>query len=98
MKVNLSQQIKNLDGETIKTDDKDLTLGRVCVQALTTPLEADSKLAGEKVAARWKLIQRLHGGNGDTELTPEEVAEIRNRLPQTFTVIVAGQAYEMLNG
>lgn len=97
MKVNMDVVLKGLDGKPLRQEDKDMTLGMACVMALSTPLEEDKKLGADKVVARWKLTVALHGG-GEHDLSPEQLSELRGRLPQVLTLIAAGQCCELLSG
>ena len=98
MKVNMDQVLKDFDGDPIKDDkDRPWTLGRICVSALSTPLESDKNLSPEKAVTRWVLATALHSG-GEKELTPEEAAEIRERLPKCYAILLSGQACDMLKG
>lgn len=103
MKVNLDQQLKDFDGDPIEVEnvkegkEKYWTLKKAVVSALAQSLEADKNMAPDKAVARWKLAMRLHGG-GEQELTPEELVEIRERLPKCYTVLISGQACELLKG
>lgn len=95
MKVNLDQLILDLEGKPIKDGEKLITLRTGVVLALSTPLEEDRNLGADETVKRWKLCVALYVG-GEQEITPEDAALIRARLPKVWTVIPAGQAIEML--
>lgn len=101
MKVDLTQPINDLDGKAMKEGDKDekgLTLGRICVIALSTPIDEDRGINADTVVKRWKLAIELHNKES-AELTAEQMTELRNRIPKVIlSPIAAGQACEMLKG
>lgn len=101
MKVDLSTPINDFDGTQLKDEsDKPLTLGRVCVVSLSTPLEDDRGLTPEKVVERWHLANRLYiyREGKEVELSPEEAATIRSRIPKCFILKAAGPAIDLLKG
>lgn len=101
MKVNLAAPINDFDGKQLKDEsEKPLTLGRVCVISLSTPMEEDRGLTPEKTLERWQLANRLHIYREDkeVEITPEEAALIRSRIPKCFVLTAAGPAIELLKG
>lgn len=97
MKANLDQAILDLDGRPLKDGEKMVTLRTGVVLALSTPLEEDRNLSADETVKRWKLCMTLYAG-GEQEITPEDAALIRGRLPRVWTVVPAGQAIEMLKG
>lgn len=96
MKIDANKEIKKFDGTPVLQGDIPLKLGRACSQALAEALEEDRKLGAEKTLARWKLATALYSAEGEFDLTPEQAAEIRGRVPQVFTLVVAGQIIEAL--
>jgi hypothetical protein len=98
VKLDLKQEMKDLDGKPILHEEKPMTLGRVCVIVLQTPIDEDRGISSEKVVARWKLCLQLHGTD-EADLTAEQMTEIRNRIPKViFTLAVAAQACDLLKG
>jgi hypothetical protein len=95
-KIKTDTPLKLLDGQPLNGEDgRAMTLKAVCVNALLASFDEDRNMLPEKALARWKLAVRLHAG-GDVEVTPEELTEIRARVPKQYTVLVSGQALEML--
>lgn len=98
MKLNLNTTLIGLNGSPIKDGDKDATLGVIAARALATPLERDKGSQPESVITRWRLAMKLQIGAPDTELSPEQVTEVRSRIAEVFALEVAGPALELLNG
>jgi len=95
-KINLDQVLVDLKGGDIMEDKEPLTLAKVCSGALSVPIEEDKNLDPGKAIGRWRLAVRLHAG-GEQELSPEEVTQLRARLPKIYlSAIISGQAASML--
>ena len=97
MKVDLDQVILGFDDKPLKVEGKELKLGEIMVKALATNIEGDNQLPADKMLARWKLAMSAHAG-GSQELSPEQITEIRARLPKMFILEVAGRACALLEG
>lgn len=98
MKVDFNQVLKDFEGDPLKNDkNKEWTLKTAAVSALATALEEDKGMTADKAVARYKLALRLQEG-GEQELSPEEATEIRNRLAKCYSILISGQACEMLKG
>ena len=96
MKIDFSVVLKDLKGEAIKFDDGDLTLERVAVSALLQPTKEET---GETKYKKYGLIKKLHGAAEPVELKTEEVADIKKSIGESsFTAIVTGQAWDLLEG
>lgn len=95
MKVNFSQPLKNLNGDSLK-DDKDVAipLGTVCTNALMMTIQGDKADGVEKVK-RYDLATRIHSG-GEVEVSVEDVALIKKMIGEGYGALVVGQAYKML--
>lgn len=98
MKVDLKKVLTDFDGKPVEHEGKVMTLGRACSIVLSTPLEEDKASGPDRTVERWKLALALHSGT-EMELTPEQAAELRARIPRVIlTLSVAGQACELLKG
>lgn len=100
MKVNLDQFLVDFEGDPLKILETDelWTLKKAVVNVLSAPIDGDRNVDPEKAVARWRLAVRLQAG-GEQEVSPEEAAEIRGRLPKVYpSALLSGQACEMLKG
>ena len=81
MKINFSQTLTIRGIRVQVTEGQDVTLGEACRVALIAPTE--QKLSIDKMVERGRLALRLAEG-GEIEIKPEEVAKIREALPNAF--------------
>ena len=93
MKINFSQQLKNLKGEEIK----DLTLKVVSTEALLATFDDERALSGEEKAKRYLLATRVYA-NEELDLTVEEIAKLKQLIGKGYGPLIVGQAWEMLEG
>lgn len=97
MKINLEQVLKSLDGTHLLSEDqKEITLGKVCVGALTNMLPTE-QATGEVKFQRFQLAQKINGQK-EIELTSEEIVIIKERVGVLHSPLVVGLVYEMLEG
>lgn len=102
MKVDFSQQLKNLTGEVIKDslepNAKLLTLKSVCQTALLGIYPNDTA-DGEEKSRRWLLAMSLESAKElDLDLKPEDVALMKKLIGLAYGPLVVGPSYQMLNG
>ncbi len=96
MKIDFSQVLTDLESKPIKTDEGELTLERVAVSALLQPAKDES---GDTKYAKYKLIKAIHGATEPVELKAEEVSTIKAAIgSSSFTAIVTGQAWDLIEG
>jgi hypothetical protein len=101
VKADFDVVLKDLEGKAIPVeagkDETPLTLKTVALRALTTPLQEDQSLKGEESFKRLELARKINKG-GEVELDPADAVLIRDRAPKVWTVVIAGQCYELLKG
>lgn len=102
MKIDMSQQLRGLDGKPVLVKDGEesvpMKLSNVCVNALLTATEGDKKQSGEDKFKNYHLAQKLHE-KSEVELEAEEVAKLKERVSKVFpSPLVVGQAWDMLEG
>lgn len=97
MKYNLDVVIKNLDGKPVKSDDKDLTVRKVCQMALLNP-SGDDKANGKRSFDKFRLAQKLHDSKGEVELEAEDVTLIKELVGKSYVPLVVGRVYETFEG
>lgn len=100
MKIDFSAVLKELDGTDIIEKDKNgadapVTIGQICVRALTIPIPTDASLTGEEVFKRLELARKIYAG-GEQEIDPADAVLIRDRAAKMFGITVSGQVYEKL--
>jgi len=96
MKVNFSQPLKDLEGNTLNNEKgKGVFLNTVCANALIASPE-NNKVDGVEKVKRYELAKKIMGG-GDIDVSVEELALIKELLGTSYGVLVVGQAYKMLD-
>jgi len=96
VKVNFAAVLTDLKNEPLKDADGDLTLERVAVSALLQPAKDET---GETKYKKYGLIKQIHGAAEPVDLKSEDVATIKRAIgDSSFTAIVTGQAWDMIEG
>lgn len=96
--VDFKAQIKNIDGTTIPTSEKDptpLSLGKIAEDALlANNLPGDNLAEGEKAKRFW-LALKVHE-NKDS-LTADEIATIKKVISLGYGPLIVGRAIQLLD-
>ena len=104
MKIDFNQILLDMECSPIKEGDKTVTLKRVATNALLTPFDDEKNLSGEEKVKRFNLASKIQAGDTDpyttnsaiVDLKTEEIAEIKKMIGKAYTVLVVGQAWQML--
>jgi hypothetical protein len=100
MKLDKDAQLFDFKGTGLTiADDKPLTVGWLCLEALQMISEDEKGLSGEEKQKRFYLAHRI-SRNKAPNLTTEEVAKIKAlaaKVPHWGPLIV-GQLWELLEG
>lgn len=94
MKINFSQNIRNIDGSELQDSP---TLKDIAIQALITPTEGDNQMMPQTKFSHGLLAQKIAIGGDIVEVTVEEVATLKDRIGKGFpplVVLYAWQAFE----
>jgi len=98
MKINFNTELKTISGKEIKGEDnKILTLGDVCTNALLTNFK-DENIEGKEKLRRFKLAQKIYGVKELVSIEAEDIVSIKDLVAKAYTTIVVGQAWELLEG
>lgn len=96
MKIAWNTVFKDIDGKEIKeSGDKDLTLGRVAINALCQVTQADQSMTGEEKFKLGLLAHKIHT-EPEAEFEAEEVSKIKDRIGKLYTPLMVFQAYNLL--
>jgi hypothetical protein len=100
MKINVDQQIKNLEGELFKESDgtTDLTLKKVLVRALVLQHPSDDKQTGDEKFALYQLASKITNTEGEIDVKPEDIIILKKRVGIMYATAMVGPVYEILNG
>lgn len=104
MKVNFSQEIKTIEGETLqrakavgdKVEQVPATLKWAVVEALLAPAQSED-LTGEEKAQRYELALKIQGSAGELDVSVDDVSLIKKLCDAQFTPLVVGQVRRMLD-
>lgn len=110
MKINLNYKFKALNGVFItqKVDigkkdedgkpimkDEPLTLGKACAVALLGNFPGE--LSGDEKVKRYSLAMDIHKAKNSIDLTVEDVSLIKELIAKVYSVLVTGQAWQILD-
>lgn len=102
MKIDFSQQIVDLDGEPAAFSHKHpvATLGLVAADALLAQTKpGDAPPTNIELIEAFDLARRVHRSAPDTEITPEELVLIKDKITKHQVLpLVSGQALSLLSG
>lgn len=90
--INLDIELKTLNGEAIKENEKVIMVKDICANAL---LSTEEKMEGRVKLENWNLAQKVYKG-GDVDLTPEEIVKIRELVGKNYTTLIVGQIYDIV--
>jgi hypothetical protein len=98
MIIDFNQKVINiLTGKVFINEDKtEITLKNVACVALFSNLQ-DEIIDGEEKLKRYDLGTRIIK-NPKIELTAEEVVKIKELISKTYTTIIVGKVFEMIEG
>jgi hypothetical protein len=97
MKVNFDSKLCNIDGTTITSNNEDLLLKKVSIEALMMLSDSDRGSSGEVKFKRYELALKISVG-GEVEISPEEAATLKARIGEVYGPAVIGPAWKLLNG
>ena len=102
MKINFVQEIQKLEGGVlvIKQEgepDKPMLLRMACVNALMGLYEDEKNLSGEEKVKRYDMATKIQAMS-EVDFTTEEIATIKKLVAKSYSPLVVGQAWKMLEG
>lgn len=97
MKIDFTRKFTNFNGEVLKDiqNDKELTLGYICVEALLS-LDKSTSLDGVEKLKRYDLALSIYKGEKET-LKSEEISLLKDLIGKVYTTMIVGQAFKMLD-
>ena len=104
MKINFNEPFVDLSNEPIiektqigkETKDVTIILKAICTTALLA-LQEKENLSGEEKVKRYELAKRIFAG-GEINLKTEQIVLLKDLIGKSFTPIIVGQAFRMLEG
>ena len=99
-KIDLDTQLYNLEGaaltNNVNGEEIPWTLGKICAHALLLE-RPDESLDGTVRVARFTLACQLTRG-GKQEISAKDAAMLQELVGKSFTTIVVGQVWRLLDG
>ncbi len=95
MKINLDTPLIGLDGKPLTNEGKEIIARDIITNALMNQPPGEQP-NGEDSFKRYKLAESMLGK--EVDLTPEEIAMIKDRIGKQYTPIIVGPIYKILNG
>lgn len=96
MKINWNAVIVDMDNKPLKADgDKDLTLAKVAINALSQLTQADASLSGEEKFLLGALAYKIHN-EPEAEYEVEEISKVKQRIGNLYAPSAVFQAYNLL--
>ena len=91
-KIDFTKSLIDFDGKEVIDNNAPMTFKGI-VSRLLAMCKAD-----DKVMERWELAQIIYKSEGEMEITPSQIALIKNAIKESnLTTLVAGQIYHLLN-
>jgi hypothetical protein len=106
MKIDFDTVFNNLEGETLdyelvnkakQAKTVPLTLKTVCTNALLGTSKSDENEDGASKAVRYSLAILINKG-GKQDLTAEEIVLTKKKVGLSYSPLIVGQAYLLLDG
>lgn len=101
MKKKFDVVLKDLKGETMKKDGKDLNLKDLAVDCLLAPEVENGqmkRLSGQDHIKRYELAKKIHSSKEEINIDAEEISLIKSVISMNYNTFVAGPAMELLEG
>lgn len=96
MRINVTETIKDFDGQPILENDKPIEFRQVFATALNALVGDEQPLAEEK-AKRFAVGVKLYQGK-EINITVDEAAVIKERVGKVYNPIFYGRTCELLDG
>jgi len=93
---NFDNEIKNIDGSTLLQDANPVVMKSLLVAALMGSNPSEKDVSGDEKFKRYELAQKVNAG-GNIDLTPEEIVLLKKLVGVSYTPLVVGQVYKILN-
>jgi len=99
MKRNFNVVLKDLKGEPIKRDNKEMVLKDIAVDCLMAPeMEHGQmkRLNGQEHIKRYELAKKIYNAKEEVEVDAEEISLIKAVISMNYNTFVAGPAMELI--
>lgn len=94
MKKDLTQELKNPYGKPF--EPASITLEQACFQAVSAALPEDQGLPVQEKLKLYRAAQKI-SASGVADFTVEELTLIKERIGKTWSTLVIGAAFDVLD-
>lgn len=98
MKVNFDTEITQLNGKPILIEDEKATLRSVCVAALYLLYKDEVQMSSGNKFKRYQLAKKVFKATKETDMTIEELSEIKTVIAKNYGPMILGPVYNILEG
>lgn len=96
MKIKWNAVLVDMENKPLKAEgDKDLTLAKVAINALSQITQADASLSGEEKFKLGALAHKIYN-EPEAEYEVEEVSKVKERIGKLYAPSAVFQAYNLL--
>ncbi|MBI3677405.1 MAG: hypothetical protein HY243_12400 [Proteobacteria bacterium] len=95
MRINISGNVRNLNGEDVTEEGVPLTIRAVIVNSLLGQFQAEI-ISGVEKLRRFKLAEKISGNASEVDLTAEDVVLIKDQVAKHYSPLAVGRVYERL--
>jgi hypothetical protein len=88
--------LRNVRGEVMEEAGKPIEIGDIVINAFLAPQKGDEEAGVLVKSEQFRLIKRFADATGPVEVSPEELAKIRDRVARGYYLPIAGPALAVL--
>ena len=99
MKRNFNVVLKDLKGEPIKRDNKEMVLKDIAVDCLMAPEMENGqmkRLNGQEHIRRYELAKKIYDAKESVDVDAEEISLIKTVISMNYNTFVAGPALQII--
>lgn len=93
---NFDTVITDLERNEIKEENVNITMKKLCANALGGVFQDENNLSGEEKFKRYELALKIMRG-GEVDILPEEITLLKKLTGKMYSTFVVGRIYEFLN-
>lgn len=97
-KIDFSTIVLDLAGEALKINDKELTLGKIAIEALQGVFEDEKSLSQEDKLKRFFLANDISKAKEPMELTSEQIVLIKQLVNKAYATLIVGRVHQLMEG
>ena len=99
LKLDVTNKIIGIDGEALKaspTDDAEVSLKSIMVNAVLGQYKGEEELSGEKKIERYLLATKIQECSGEFEFSSSDVVLIKSLVNKMYGPYIVGVVWSLL--